>query len=115
MLDRYYNRFDPAKQDEAVLFRDGYVIQGAELNELQSIAQHRLKGIADVLFKDGDLIRDAQIAVDARTGQVRCEAGAVYLNGHWLIAHRRVRMDWEAEASLFKPAIARSTGMRGVA
>lgn len=81
MLDRYHNRFDPAKQDEAVLFRDGYVIQGAELNELQSIAQHRLKGIADVLFKDGDLIRDAQIAVDARTGQVRCEAGAVYLKG----------------------------------
>lgn len=37
------------------------------------------------------------------------------VNGHWLIARRRVRMDWEAEGSLFKPAIARSTGMRGVA
>lgn len=26
--------------------------------------------------------------------------------GDWLIAHRRVRLDWEAEASLFKAAIA---------
>ncbi|GGC11440.1 hypothetical protein GCM10011494_32770 [Novosphingobium endophyticum] len=28
----------------------------------------------------------------------------------WLIAHRRVRLDWEAEASLFKAAIVRSRG-----
>lgn len=80
MLDRYYNRFDPAKQDEAVLFRDGYVIQGAELNELQSIGQHRLRGISDVLFKDGDLIRDAQIRI-AADGTAQLAAGAIYLKG----------------------------------
>ena len=28
--------------------------------------------------------------------------------GQWLIAHRRVRMDWEAEGSLFKGAVAHS-------
>ncbi|WP_395393151.1 nuclear transport factor 2 family protein [Novosphingobium sp. BL-8A] len=37
------------------------------------------------------------------------------VNGHWLIAHRRVRMDWEAEESLFKPAIARTRDLRGQA
>lgn len=35
------------------------------------------------------------------------------VNGRWLIAHRRVRLDWEAEDSLFKPAIERSTSLRG--
>lgn len=32
------------------------------------------------------------------------------VDGQWLIAHRRVRMDWEAEASLFRGAVANSKG-----
>lgn len=30
------------------------------------------------------------------------------VEGEWLIAHRRVRMDWEAENSLFRSAVANS-------
>lgn len=30
------------------------------------------------------------------------------VDGAWLIAHRRVRMDWEADGSLFKGAVANS-------
>lgn len=30
--------------------------------------------------------------------------------GEWLIAHRRVRLDWEAENSMFKSAVANSQG-----
>jgi len=30
------------------------------------------------------------------------------VDGAWLIAHRRVRMDWEADASLFRSAISNS-------
>jgi Domain of unknown function (DUF4815) len=80
-LDQYYNRFDPSKNYEQHLFRAGYVLQSAELNEVQSASIYRLKGIADALFKDGDIVRDAGIIVDQSTGAVQCQSGAIYLNG----------------------------------
>ena len=81
MPDGYYNRFDANKKCERILYRDGKTLQGQELNEAQDIAIHRLKSISDALFKDGDVIRDAQIAVDAKTGQVRAGSGSIYLGG----------------------------------
>lgn len=77
----YYNRFDPAKNYDQHLFRAGYVLQSAELNEIQSSAINRIKGIADSVFKDGDIIRDAGIIVDKNTGATTLESGAVYLDG----------------------------------
>lgn len=81
MITGYFNRFDPTKEYEEHLFRAGYVLQSAELNEIQSAINYRMKGIADSLFKDGDVIRDAGIVVDANTGIVQCQPGAVYLRG----------------------------------
>lgn len=81
MITGYYNRFDSSKEYEEHLFRAGYVLQSAELNEIQSAVNFRVKGIGDALFKDGDVVRDAQVIVDANTGIVRCESGAVYLRG----------------------------------
>ena len=81
MPDGYYNGFDAGKNRERVLYRDGKTLQGQELNEAQDIIIHRLKSVSDALFKDGDILRDAQIVVDARTGQVQAGSGAVYLNG----------------------------------
>lgn len=81
MLTGVYDRFDPTKEYESHLYRAGYVLQSAELNEVQSAINYRVKGIGDALFKDGDIIRDAQVIVDASTGVVRCESGAVYLRG----------------------------------
>ena len=81
MPDSYYNQFDANKKHERILYRDGKTLQGQELNEAQDIAINRLKSISDALFKDGDVIRDAQIAVDAKTGEVQAGSGAVYLNG----------------------------------
>lgn len=81
MLTGVYDRFDPTDEFDSHLFRAGYVLQSAELNEIQSAINYRVKGIGDALFKDGDIIRDAQVIVDANTGIVRCESGAVYLRG----------------------------------
>lgn len=81
MIEGYYNRFNPAKNYESHLFRAGKVLQSAELAEVQSALQHRLQGVADALFKDGDVIRDARIIVDADTGSTTCESGALYLKG----------------------------------
>ncbi|GHU28688.1 hypothetical protein AGMMS50256_11580 [Betaproteobacteria bacterium] len=77
----YYNRFDPTQNYERQLFRAGKVLQSAELNEMESASQYRLKSIADALFKDGDIVRDAQLIVDAESGAAQCQSGALYLSG----------------------------------
>ncbi len=79
--DKIYNRFDPDKQHESVLFRADRVLQSAELNELQSMQKHRLKGITDVLFKEGDIQRGCACIVDAATGAAKLAAGALYADG----------------------------------
>lgn len=77
----FYNRFDPAQNYERHLFRADKVVQSAELNEIQQAIQHRVQGIADVLFKDGDVTRDARIVVNPDTGETKCEAGVIYIAG----------------------------------
>ena len=81
MPDGYYNRFNTAQSYDAHLFRAGYVLQSAELNEIQSHLAYRLQRVADVLFQDGAVIRDAQLIVDPNTGAAIAEAGAIYLKG----------------------------------
>lgn len=79
--DTYFNRFDPAKNFDSHMFRAGYAVQSAEFNELQSNFSNRVKGVADALFRDGDVIRDASVVVNADIGSITCESGAVYIKG----------------------------------
>ena len=76
-----HNRFDPANNFESIAFRQDRVLQSAELNDAQAMAAHRLRGIADALFRDGDVVRDARCIVHPDTGTVQAEAGAIYLQG----------------------------------
>lgn len=80
-LPNYLNRFNPEKGFDTILFRSDKVIQSDELNELESNLQTRIRNIADVLLKDGALIRDARIIVDQITGQTTCESGALFVDG----------------------------------
>lgn len=81
----YYNhaddKSDSAAKRERLLFVDGRYLQGAELNEMQSMTQKRITGIGDALFSDGDVISDGQISVNSSTGAVSAQAGKVYLSG----------------------------------
>jgi hypothetical protein len=81
MPEGYYNRFDPTKNYDAHLFRAGYVLQSAELNEVQTGLATRLQRMGDVLFKDGAIVRDARLIVNAVTGAATGESGAIYLKG----------------------------------
>lgn len=81
MSDRIYNRFDSAKHYDRHLFRADRVLQSAEFNELQSNVFNRIQNIADVLFGDGDIVRDAGINLNSETGAVRLQSGALYLAG----------------------------------
>lgn len=76
-----YDGFDPAKGYHRIPFRADRVLQSRELNALQSEMHHRVRGIADVLFKEGGIIRQAGIVVNQANGDTLCESGAVYLDG----------------------------------
>nr|VFK16308.1 MAG: protein of unknown function (DUF4815) [Candidatus Kentron sp. LFY] len=80
-LSTYYNTYDPKDRYWEVMIRAGYAVQSREFNEMQFIVAHRAKGIADALFRDGDVVRSARVVVDKGTGMVTCESGAVYLHG----------------------------------
>lgn len=80
-IDNYYDRTDPSKHYEQHLFRAGYGLQSAELNEVQQANIGRVKSIGDALFKDGDIIKDCACLVDAETGAVTLNGGALYLRG----------------------------------
>ena len=76
-----YNRFDRSQNYGQVLIREGYGLQGSEINEIQSRQQDDLKAIADAILRDGDIISDATVVVNAETGAVRCAAGKIYVKG----------------------------------
>jgi hypothetical protein len=84
-LEGYVNRFTPDKKWDEVAFRSSgsrpIYLQQAELVEMQSIFSERIRGIGDAILKDGAVIRDARISVDADTGDVSLESGAVYVRG----------------------------------
>lgn len=84
-IEGYVNRFDAARNVEEVAFRtSGYrpiYLQQAELSEVQSLLADRVKGLGDALLKDGAVIRDARITVNASNGDTICESGAIYVRG----------------------------------
>ena len=80
-VDGYYCRFDAGLEYEKLLMREGKTTQATEINDLQESVLYRLRRVADVLMKDGNVIRDAAVIVDPETGNVRATAGDVYLLG----------------------------------
>lgn len=79
--ENYYEDYDSAVGDELILWRDGYPMQGRELNNLQQMIIAARKGLGDALLKNGDIIEGAQITVDTAAGICRAEAGKIYLEG----------------------------------
>ncbi|WP_431860112.1 DUF4815 domain-containing protein [Azospirillum sp.] len=82
-LQDYFSRYGTGDHGkyERHLFRTGRVVQSAELVEIQEAQIDRLRKIGDVLFKDGALVRDAQLIVNPDTGATIAESGALYLRG----------------------------------
>ncbi|WP_417766718.1 DUF4815 domain-containing protein [Stappia sp.] len=69
----------PAMTD--VVFREGNFLQGAELNEAQSILRGRIARAGGLSARDGDRISGAGIVVDTDAGSVLLEAGRIYAAG----------------------------------
>ncbi|WP_425086988.1 DUF4815 domain-containing protein [Stappia sp.] len=72
----------PAKPNITdVVFREGRFLQGAELNEAQSVLRGRIKRVGELSARDGDRIDGGAILVDEAAGSVFLEAGRVFAAG----------------------------------
>lgn len=81
ILNCYNRRALGDKGYTQVLVREGYGVQGSEINEIQSIQAETLRGVADAFLHDGDIIADAAVVVDRESGAVRAAAGKIYIKG----------------------------------
>lgn len=59
----YFDDFDPDKQFYRVLFKPGYAVQARELNQMQSILQHQIKGISSHVFQKNALVIPGGVAL----------------------------------------------------
>jgi hypothetical protein len=81
----YYDRIlypDPAfpiPDFDQHLFLAGNILQSAEMNEIQTTQHAHLKGVADALFKDGDIVRDCRAVIQNLIATI--ESGAIYIEG----------------------------------
>jgi hypothetical protein len=95
MPQDYYNRFNPDKHYIRHLFRASTALQGAELNELQAASDHQIRGIADALLSDGDILSGCVCSVDPEAGTAIIDNGVLYLRGR---AH-------DVEGAVLNPAM----------
>ena len=77
----YFNRYDPADLFTEIRFLAGRALQSAELNEVQSMVNDRIQGVADVLFNDGDVLAGGLALVEPVTGGTILDEGLIYLQG----------------------------------
>lgn len=78
-LDDYFER--DSTGHERVLVRARRAFQAAEMNEIQEIASARHKRFGDAIFKDGNVVKGADVVIDADTGVTTVTGGAVYMRG----------------------------------
>lgn len=86
----YYDQLDVNAQNynsdldySRLLFLPGGVLQSNEMNVLQSAIHRRIKGVAESLLTNGDIISGCSLNLKDESNQLRCtiSAGAVYMNG----------------------------------
>lgn len=78
-LDDYFER--DSRAYERVLVRARRAFQAAEMNEIQAILSRKMGNIGDALFKEGNVIRGADVVIDPDTGATTVTGGAVYVCG----------------------------------
>jgi hypothetical protein len=80
----YYNKYSEGKNYSELLFRPGLILQNAELNEMQSILNNKIKRIGNTIMTDGDIIEGCELIVSNNADGTRnclITAGKIYMNG----------------------------------
>lgn len=79
-LPPYNDRFNQTSNRTKVLFRPDRPLQQAELNELQSIAEHNLRRLGDSMFSDGAIQTGMAFSFN-EAGKITVDDGLIYLAG----------------------------------
>lgn len=80
-LPATYDRAASAPARSRMVWPEDVFIQGADLNELQSLETRRNRRVGNMVAKDGDRISGAEAIVDVEAGTVTLGAGRVYISG----------------------------------
>lgn len=80
-LPNAYDRADVFPDAQEVVFAESAIVQGANFNELQSVARRRSNRVANLTVKDGDRIDGCDIILDPTNTRVLLAAGHVYVAG----------------------------------
>lgn len=83
-LPNYINPYDRAKCFQALAMQSDRWAHAHELNVMQDIEANRVKGIADVLWRDGALVGGGAIVLGAISGgtvEAQLAAAKVYIRG----------------------------------
>lgn len=80
-LPAAYDRADADAARARVVFPEGVFLQGADLNEAQTLVEKRGRRVGNLVAKDGDRVEGADIAINATEERATLSAGRVYVAG----------------------------------
>lgn len=81
-MTNHPQKYKPGSGYARVLYTDRERhLHSHDLNDAQAILGQRIRGVADSLLSNGNVVRGGAITVDPQTGQTLIEAGAVYVDG----------------------------------
>jgi hypothetical protein len=83
-LSGAYDRATAFPAWDSVITRERHVGQAAEMVEVQTIQQRKLRAVGDLVARDGDRVSGGDIIVDSEAGTATMTAGRIYVAGRVL-------------------------------
>src|SRR5215207_2165943 len=80
-LPAAYDRSLTAPSRARLIWPEGAFLQGADLNELQSLEARRNRRVGNMVAKDGDRVEGAEIFIDREAGTATCGSGRIFVAG----------------------------------
>ena len=77
----FYDRFDKSKGWEFLPVMAKRAMQSAEFNEIQHIAEEKIKALGNSLYADGTIIEGCAISYDPSAKKANLDSGRVFLDG----------------------------------
>ncbi|MBQ9573893.1 MAG: DUF4815 domain-containing protein, partial [Synergistaceae bacterium] len=77
----FYDRYDKSKNWDFLPVLAGRAMQSAEFNEIQHIAEEKVKALGNSLYADGTIIEGCALSYDPSTKKANLDSGRIFLDG----------------------------------
>lgn len=77
----FYDRYDKSKHWDFLPVMAKHAMQSAEFNEIQHIAEEKVKALGNSLYADGTIIEGCAISYEPSSNIANLEGGRVFLDG----------------------------------